>query len=41
MIGVLGHPGTSHAVEERRLDVGVGRVQLHSVSEEKASHLAA
>eukprot|EP01047_Picozoa_sp_COSAG01_P023643 COSAG01_NODE_1437_length_10311_cov_11.678613_4_plen_66_part_00 len=25
---ILGHPGATHAVEERRLVVGVGRVQL-------------
>ena len=25
---ILGHPGTAHAVEESRLVVGVGRVQL-------------
>ena len=31
---ILGHPGTAHAVEESRLVVGVGRVQLRSVDSE-------
>eukprot|EP01047_Picozoa_sp_COSAG01_P032647 COSAG01_NODE_2369_length_7814_cov_22.805185_9_plen_44_part_00 len=29
---ILGHPGATHAVEERRLGVGVGRVQLNRTS---------
>eukprot|EP01047_Picozoa_sp_COSAG01_P043137 COSAG01_NODE_3813_length_5675_cov_25.731970_1_plen_85_part_00 len=29
---ILGHPGATHAVEERRLGVGVGRVQLMAPS---------
>ena len=28
---ILGHPGTAHAVEESRLGVGVGRVQLINI----------
>jgi hypothetical protein len=33
----LGHPGTAHAVDERRLDVGVGRVQLFDAACEECA----